>query len=246
MRTSIFAALLLVGSLAQAQVVSLVSGDDYLPYADRKLPEGGMATELVKKAFAEVKMDVKLDWQPWARGYDETKQGNFAGTFPYFKSAEREKEMIYSDIMIKLVDRVFTKAGAKKFTFADAAGFAGSSICVPIGWAQPATLAPLIKSGQIKLQSPKDISTCVKLVEADRVDFFVTEEANGKASIAAAGVAPGSVVLASAPPVSENGLYFVASRNVPASKDLVAAFNKGLDALRKNGTYDKVIKAHSK
>ena len=205
-----------------------------------------MATELVKKAFAESKMEAKIEWQPWARGYDETKNGNFAGTYPYFKSAEREKEMLYSDMMVKLQDRVFIKAGAKKFTYTDPAGFVGSSICIPIGWAQPAKLVDQIKSGQIKVQSPKDISTCVKLVESERVDFFVTEEANGKASVLAAGVAPGSVVMSSAPALSENGLYFIASRNAPGRKDVVAAFNKGLEALRKSGAYDKIVKSHTK
>lgn len=246
MRISLLATLLITCGFVQAQPLALVSGDGYLPFADRKAPEGGMVTELVKKAFAELKMDAKVEWQPWARGYDETKNGKFAGTFPYLKSPEREAEMIYSDRMIQLLDRVFIKAGAKKFSFADPAGFVGSSICVPIGWAQPTKLMDMIKSGQIKIQSPKDISTCVKLIEADRVDFFVTEEANGKASVAAAGVAPGAVVVASVPSLGEYGLYFIASKSAPGSKETVAAFNKGLAALRANGTYDKVVKAHSK
>lgn len=232
--------------MAQAQSVSLVSGDDYLPFADRKAPEGGMATEIVKKAFAEVKTEAKVDWLPWARGYDDTKSGAFTATFPYFKGAEREKDMLYSDIIFKLTDRVFIKAGAKKFNFSTVAGFTGSTICLPIGWTQPAKLADAIKSGAIKVQAPKDISTCVKLIDSERADFFVTEENNGKASIAAAGVAAGSVVVADVPPLSENGLYLIASKSVPASKDVIATFNKGLDALRKNGTYDKIVKSHLK
>ena len=231
---------------AQAQTIHLVSGDDYLPYADRKAPEGGMATEIVKKAFAEVKMEAKVEWLPWARGYNDTKSGTFAATFPYFKGVEREKDMLYSDAMAKLIDRVFIKAGAKKFNFFSVAGFAGSTICLPIGWTQPTMLVDSIKSGAIKVQAPKDISTCVKLLESERADFFVTEENNGKASIAASGVPVGSVVLADAPALSENGLYLIASKTNPGSKDLIAAFNKGLDALRKNGSYDKIVKSHLK
>ena len=244
MKAFLILAGVLVALSAQGQTVSLVSGDDYLPYSDRKAPEGGMATELVRKAFAEVKMDTKVDWLPWARGYDDTKSGTFAATFPYFKGAEREKDMLYSDIMVKLTDRIFVKAGASKFNFSTVAGFSGSTICLPIGWTQPAKLVDSIKSGAIKVQAPKDISTCVKLVASDRADFFVTEENNGRASIAAAGVPAGSVVVADVPALSENGLYLIAPKSNPASKDLLAAFNKGLEALRKDGSYDRIVKAH--
>lgn len=246
MRIKLLTLSLLVCTSVQSQTLNLVTGDDYLPYSDRKASEGGMATELVKKAFAEMKTEIKVDWLPWARGYDDTKAGTFAATFPYFKGAEREKEMIYSDAMVKLIDRVFIKAGAKKFNFSTLPGFAGSIICLPLGWTKPAKLEDMIKTGQIKIQSPKDIATCVKLLESERADFFVTEEANGKASIAASGVASGSVVVADVPALSENGLYLVAPKSVPASKEVIATFNKGLEALRKDVTYNKVVKAHIK
>lgn len=241
-----FAAVLLIAGSVHAETVSVVSGDDYAPYADSKLPEGGMSTDLVKKAFAEVKIDIKVDWQPWARGLDETKQGTFAGTFPYLKNEEREKDFLYSDVLIKLQEVVFIKSTSKKYNFSDTPGLAGSTICLPLGWAPAKKLEEMIKNGKIKKVSPKNISNCVKMVESERADYFISDEAQGLAALKSGGVPAGSVILAPGPAFSDNSLYFVAGKNVPGSKDIIAAFNKGLEALRKSGAYDKIVKAHSK
>lgn len=206
-----------------------------------------MATEIVKKAFAEVKMDAKVSWQPWARGFEETKTGGFAGTFPYIKNEERLKDFLYSDVLLKIQSVGFVKASnSKKYNFADPASLAGTNICLPLGWNAPKALDTLIKSGQIKTAAPKDISTCVKMVEAGRADYYVTDEAQGLAAIKSSGVSDGAVVLAAGAPVADDSLYLIAGKGTANSKETIAAFNKGLDSLRKSGAFDKIVKSHSK
>ena len=237
------AALMLTG-LAHAQPIALVSGDDYKPCADSKLPEGGMSTELVKKAFAEVKQDIKVDWLPWKRGLDETKDGKFAGTFPYLRTPEREKDFLYSDVIVKIQDFPFFKSGNKKHDFSKVDSLAGSIICLPLGWAPTPKLVDMIKSKKIKVESPKDLSTCVKMVASDRADYFVTDEAQGLATVKVSGMAVGAVVMGNVA-LADTTLYLIASKSTPGSKEMLSSFNKGLEAIRKNGTYAKVVKAHS-
>lgn len=246
MRNTILAAALLMLGAAHAEPIHLVSGDDYAPYADSKLPEGGMTTELVRKAFAELKREIKVEWQPWARGLEETKNGNFAGTFPYLKNPEREKDFLYSAVLVSLKDRAFIKAGNKKLDFNNIASLAGTTICLPLGWSANSKLAEMIKNGKIKTQSPKDISTCVKMVDAGRADYFVSSDTQGTAAIKTGGVSDGAVVMADSQPLADNSLYFVVGKNTPRSKELLDDFNKGLEALHKSGVYEKVVKAHSK
>lgn len=245
MRYQAVVAALLLSGLAQAEPVSLVSGDDYAPYADSKLPEGGMTTELIKKAFAEVKLETKVDWQPWARGLDETKNGKFAGTYPYLKNADREKDFLYSSVVVKLVERAFIKAGNKKLDFNNLSSLKGSTICLPLGWAPSSKIAEMVKSGDIKKSSPKDVSTCVKMVASDRADYFISDEIQGAAALKTGGVPAGTVV-ASDVVLADNSLYLIASKSLPGSKDLLASFDKGLETIRKNGVYAKVVKAHAK
>ncbi len=246
MRYSILAAALLVSGQVWAGPVILVSGDDYAPYADSKLPEGGMSTELVKNAFAAVNTEIKVEWRPWARGLDETRHGMFAGTFPYLKTPEREKDFLYSDVVIKIQDRAFIKAGNNKFDFNNIPSLAGTTICLPLGWTTSPRLNDMIRNEQIKVDRPRDISSCVKMVNAGRSDYFVTDEAQGTAALRSGGVPAGAVVMAESAPLADNSLYLIASKNLPGSKGLLENFNKGLAAIRKNGSYDRIFKAHTK
>ena len=122
----------------------------------------------------------------------------------------------------------------------------GSTACVPLGWSPPKKQEEAIKSGAIKKAEPKDGSTCVKMLEAERADFFVTDETQGKATIKASGVAAGAVVMAAVPPLADNSLYLIVGKSFTGGKDLLVKFNKGLAALHANGSYDKIVKAHTK
>ncbi|MBK6998482.1 MAG: transporter substrate-binding domain-containing protein [Rhodoferax sp.] len=246
MRYGIVFVVLFLSGLVLAEPVLLVSGDDYAPYADSKLPEGGMTTDLVKNAFAAVNTEIKIEWRPWARGLEETRHGMFAGTFPYLKTPEREKDFLYSDVIVKIQDRAFIKAGNNKFDFNNIPSLAGTTICLPLGWTTSPRLNDMIKNEQIKVSRPRDISSCVKIVNAGRADYFVTDETQGIAALKSGGVPAGSMVMAESAPLADNSLYLIAGKSLPGSKGLLENFNKGLAAIRKNGSYDRIFKAHTK
>ena len=227
--------------------VQLVTGDDYAPYADSKLREGGLTTELVKKAFTEMKQEIKIEWRPWARGLAETKDGTFAATFPYLRTAEREKDFDYSSPVNTIQDRAFVKKGnEKKFDFKNIASLAGTTYCLPLGWAPVKILDEMLKNGKLKKSNPKDISTCVKMVATDRADFYITDEFQGKAAMKTADIEAGMIVLADAPPLTETTLHLIVGKSSPGGKELIANFDKAMATLRKNGVYDKVIASHIK
>ena len=239
----------LVGLLSfavHAEPIQLVSGNDYAPYAGSKLKDGGLVTELVRKAFLQVGKEANLTWLPWARGFAETKKGGFAATFPYSKTEERARDMLFSDPIVSLQLRVFAKGGVSKFDFSQLSGFVGSTMCLSSGATAHPKLIAMLQTGQLKRFAPMDMSVCILLVNSGEADFFVMEERVGRAALAASGLEPGAVVLADVPPLSSSDLYLVAPKHVDASKEVIEQFNRGLDELRKNGTYDQVVKAHVK
>jgi len=244
-RYLIFVVVLLLSELARAQTVTLVSGDDYAPYADSKLVDGGMVTELVRQAFAQTQHTVAMEWKPWARGLEEAKRGTYAGTFPYLKNVEREKDFWYSKEIVTIRSSAFVRAGSKPLNFADLTSLVGTTYCLPIGWAPTPALADMVKSGQIKLESPTSISSCAKMVASGRADYFVYGDIQAADAIKNGDVLAGTIVMADFPPLALTPLYLLASKNLPGSEQLLMAFNKGLKAIRKNGLYDKIVKTHS-
>lgn len=234
-----------LAGLAHAQPVALVSGNDYAPYVDSRLAEGGMVTELVRAAFAHVQRSVAMDWKPWARGMEEAKQGKYAGTFPYLRNAEREQDFLYSDEVVSVRSTAFVKAGNNRFDFSKVAGLAGTTYCLPVGWAPTPKLAEMVANGQIKVTSPDSISSCAKLVAFGRADYFVYGDIQVAHALKAGELPAGSIAMAESEPLALTPLYFLAAKGLPGSAPLIESFNAGLKAIRKNGLYDKIVKAHS-
>lgn len=239
-----FLAALVTATCAHAEPIALVTGHDYAPFTHSLLPEGGMATEIVRKAFAAASHEIKLDWLPWARGYEQTKAGKFAGTFPYVRSTEREQDFLYSSPIYEVRDHAFIRAGSK-LDFANPPSLAGKTICMPTGWAPPSSLVDMIKSGQLKREEPRDISYCARMVLRGRADFFVSDPIQGGATVASAGISPGEMHMSDVT-LSRAPLHLIAPKSSPASAELIAAFNRGLASLRKSGEYDKIVEKHSK
>ena len=229
---------------ARAQSVALVTGNDYAPFTHNQLPEGGMATEIVRKALAASKMEPTIAWLPWSRGYDETKGQKFAGTFPYVHSPERDQDFVFSKPIYELKQHAFTRADSK-LDFAQPSSLAGSTICLPTGWAPAESLAEMIKSGQIKREEARDISFCVRMVISGRADYFITAPFQGVATIKGTNTPAGTLQM-SPTVLNRSTLHLIAAKSSPTSNDVIGAFNRGLEALQKSGEYDKIVDRHIK
>ena len=43
------------------------------------------------------------------------------------------------------------------------------------------------------------------------------------------------------PPLETQGLYLMASRQIPDGEKIIRDFNQGLDKIRKNGEFDRIV-----
>ncbi len=245
MRWIFFGIVMCLAGLAHANPVTLVSGNDYAPYVDSRLVEGGMVTELVKAAFAHSHQTVAMQWRPWARGIEEAKQGKFAGTFPYLRNAERAQDFLYSDEIVSVRSTAFVKTGNHRLDFYNTASLAGTTYCLPVGWAATPKLATMLASGQIKVVSPNSISECAKMVAVGRTDYFVYGDIQVAHALKTGDLPAGSIEMADAEPLALTPLHLLASKAQPGSAKLIESFNEGLKAIRKSGLYAKIVKAHS-
>lgn len=235
-------ALLLAGP-ALAQTLQLVTGDDYAPYTDPALPEGGMLTEVVRKALRAAGHEVLLDWKPWVRGYDESKRGLYAGTFPYVPTAERQADFLYSDPLYEIRQVVYVRTGTN-INPAKLESFAGHVQCLPQGWALPDQLAPLLKEKRLRLLRPLKMADCARMVASGFGDFFVVDSLQGsrilhQASVTSAKVAPHANAL------SKWTLHLIVGKQRHDGAAILQKFNSGLKVLKNSGEYAEIVKRHT-
>lgn len=235
--------LLALPIVIQAQSLRLVSGDDYAPFTGEQLPGGGMLSQLVQAALGERDIASTLAWRPWNRGYQMTLQGEYDATFPYMRTAEREREFAYSEPLFVAQQHLFSRAG-EVFEADNLTALLGTRMCYPLGWQPPAAIQQLLEAGRLTRQSPPGLEECAKLLLLNRDDFFIADLRLGDAALRATG-APLSRFRRSARVFSSSALHLIVPRQHPRAEEILARFNEGLASLRASGKYQQIIDGHT-
>lgn len=228
-------------ALPRDSTLDLVTGVGFAPLAGEELPEGGLLTEVVTRAFAAVGLRYQVRFMPWKRGYDGVVSGMFLGGFPYTRTAERDRDVLFSGALMVVRQLVYasTRTG---FDFQGPSSFRGRSVCAPVGYALPAPLAALVENGATVLERLSDLSACVRMVATGRVDAFVMDEFTGRVAIAEADA--DADIRPSARSFGTAALHLVVSRTNPEAGALLAAFDSGLKKLHESGEYDAILARH--
>ncbi|HYD99112.1 MAG TPA: transporter substrate-binding domain-containing protein [Alphaproteobacteria bacterium] len=227
---------------APALALDFVTGPDYPPFADEKLPGGGMTTELVGAVYKALGQDAAVKFMSWKRGYEATLAGEAAGTFPYVKTPEREKEFVYSESMFDLRQLVYAHPGSG-IEFNTAADLKGKKVCGAVGYAIPPELQAMVDKGELKREQPADLAGCFRLVSAGRADFVVSDEIVAKDALKLAKIDM-STLKVSDKPFDTAGLYLIVGKKTAEAEKLVSQFNEGLAKLKASGEYEAIVKKY--
>nr|WP_255635520.1 transporter substrate-binding domain-containing protein [Azospirillum sp. 412522] len=227
-----------------------MTGGDYAPFTGEDLPGGGLVTELVRRAFAVGGRQYDVRFMPWRRGYDGVVSGRFLATFPYVRTPEREREVLFSDPVIELRQFVYL-SNRSAMDFRDGGDgdpgrledFGGRTICQPVGYALPAALEAMVVQGRLTRQAPSDLGACVRMVATGRADVLVIDEFSGAVAIARSGLAED--IRVSERPFAVVTLHVVVGRATPGAEATVAIFNDGLKTLKLQGVYQQLLSSHT-
>jgi len=232
-----------LGSAPAIAEVDVVTGNGYEPFTDEELPNGGLATELVVEAFGEVGQDARIDFRPWARGYHDTLWEMFVGTFPYVHTDSRAEDMHYSEEPLAVLAEIVVSRSDDPIRFENAEALAGRSVCRPVGYAYPDAVEDLIETGDLDLTAPAEMSSCPRMVELGRVDFFVANNFTWPGLVISEELDEAAFHVDHDNPIRETALYFIAPRT-DEGLATIEEFDRGLRALRASGRYDEIVERH--
>ncbi|WP_417702741.1 substrate-binding periplasmic protein [Pseudomonas sp.] len=233
---------LLLCASARAEVLHLATGDDYAPFTGKALPGQGMLTQVVRAALAEQGSAITLDWLPWNRGYLKARRGEYDATFPYVRSAEREAEFLYSAPIYVAEQYIFSRAG-DHIELDDLSAMIGRRLCYPLGWQPPAAIQQLLEQGVLRRHSPLGLQECARLLLLQRDDLFIADRNLGDSALRSTG-AELSKFHRSQTAFQSNTLHFIVSRQHPRAAELIERFNRGLEALKARGEYQRLIESY--
>jgi len=221
---------------AQAETIALTTGQDDPPFTDSNRPDGGIATRLVLEVFRATGAQPRLDWLPWRRGYSLTRSGVYQASFPYLRTAERERDFLYSGSIFTDFSYLWTRTD-EALGADDPARFKGRTICVPQGYHSPLfdLLGAMIARDEVKLERPDTPEKCVQMLAAGRVDALSGQEAEIAVPIQALGL---SGRIAHDPtPLARLDFHVIFPRDGPGAADLQDRFNAALRRMKEDGRY---------
>ena len=114
--------------------IRLVTGDNYAPFSDQSLPEGGLATHLVRYLFEQMDQPVEIDITGWPAGYQAALDGAYAGTFPYIESEQRLEHYLFSDPLFTVSSFAYVDQSST-INASSPEDLAGLTLCLPEGFA---------------------------------------------------------------------------------------------------------------
>ncbi len=214
----------------------LTTGQDDPPFTDSSRADGGIATRLVLAAFRSAGMEPRLDWLPWKRGYSLTKSGAYQASFPYLHAPEREQDFLFSDPIFTDPSYLWTRAG-DRLTPDDPERFKGRTICVPQNYHSPLQdlLAPLLASGDVRMERPETPDKCLQMLAAGRIDALSGEEDEIAGPLQALGQA--NHIGRSSTPLAVLEFCVIFPRETVGSAELAERFNAALRRMKEDGRY---------
>lgn len=222
--------LILLAPASADEPLRLVTGDGYPPFTDQTLPDGGLATAIVREVFERAGFDVQIDWLPWREGYERSLTGEYAGAFPYVRTHERLRANLFSDPIVDA--RVLIVSSADRpIAFTSIIDLHDRTQCLPTGFANYEEFADALADGAILTVSPPSATACLSLIARGRADFMALLEETIPPTIEASGLDAGRFFVA-AQELRRNPHYFIVSRGRPDARRIMAIFNQGLKALR--------------
>lgn len=228
------------GASAPAAPVVRLASLEWEPYIGPRLPDQGYVAALIRAAYAEQGVQVEIVFYPWARALHLARTGAVDGLAPEYFNPSREAEFAYSAafpggplvLYKRRADTIAFAADPLQQQEAALRGLATRRFGVVRGYLN----TPVFDAADylFKEEANDDATNLRKLVYG-RIDLAVIDRRVAEHLIRTDYPAYRRTIEPMSPPLADIPLYIAFSRRSPRQAEALAAFDRGLEALRADG-----------
>lgn len=229
----------LLAVVAQADTFT-AAADPYPPYGDPKNPDGGLGMEIIRAAFKTQGHEVSMEYVPWARAEAGVKNGSYDIVPFTWRTDARVKVLLFSTAYA--VGNVrFIKRKDDPFEFNGLDSLSGKRVGTVRGYGYGDSF---VASTAFERESSNDLMTNIKKLLRNRIDLTLEDEIVARSIINAEAPETLNQIEFVKTPLSVNPMYITAGLQNPRAQEIIGAFNKGLEIIKANGTFDKIYKKY--
>lgn len=217
-----------------------IATGEYPPWTGAKLPHQGLANHIVQAAFASQNVQVNFVYLPWKRAFEETRQGRFDASSYWYDNTERRTFMLLSDPILINRTVFFQRNEQPHIQWQTLADLSNYRMSATLGFTYTTDFYQAIDSKIINPTLVPSDTQNIKLLVARRIDLFATDEMSGYYMAAQLRIDPRKLRVVE-PPLSTPEGYLLTSKNHPNGAAIIKVFNQGLQTIKRNGTYQKII-----
>ncbi|MEK1908238.1 MAG: transporter substrate-binding domain-containing protein, partial [Pseudomonas sp.] len=232
------AALLLSGPVSAEHV--RMSGDSWPPFTDQRLPNNGLAVDLVNTALQRAGYTTEYVEAPWARVLYGLQQGDYDLIVSAWYSDERTHFGLFSEPY--LINRIrFLQHRRTHIEFNSLADLRPYSIAVVRGYSYSTEFDQDASLSKVPVL---EFAMGARMLAAGRVQLALEDElvAQHYLNRELSEVKSGLEFLPK--PLSENGLHILVRRSHPLHQQIVDDFNRAIVQMRADGTYAQIYQRH--
>lgn len=230
---------------AENNKIILATGE-WPPATSEKLPGYGFITQIVTAACQEAEMIPEYQFLPWKRAEMSVQAGNVLGTFPFMITEERQKECYFSDPLFYGVNCFVyydkNPKTPKPIPYEELDDLKGYTI----GLIRGTSMETELKSAGFKVEATSTLDQSIKKLSRGRIDFYLTEQMVFNDAIKRLYPADVNHYKRLAKPYGAkrpNGI--MVSKKFPNAESFLKRFNQALQRIKKNGTYDRIVKPYN-
>ncbi|WP_425038291.1 LysM peptidoglycan-binding domain-containing protein [Primorskyibacter sp. S187A] len=241
---------------ARGAPIKIVASDGMQPFADRLHLSSGIISDVVNRSFVN-SADAPAHEFHWindrAAHLDPIlAQGMADVSFPWVKpdcgaedTAAECTEFVYSDPIFETLILLF-KSKSSPHQFNAITDLEGKRLCRPLGLqlsALNSASAELLRNNRLTLMQPRTVQECFARLVRGETDFVAMNEFTGRLTLTDMGLRDQVEIIVTRP-LSIETLHVVAHVDNPRADSIIAAFNDGLETMRRSGEYAQVMDTH--
>jgi polar amino acid transport system substrate-binding protein len=217
---------------------------EYPPYEYTENGQAkGLAVEIIREAFKLMKHDVVIESYPWARSQKMFEDGEVDGIFTFFKTPAREAFTLFGKepVVTQPISLWVLKDSKIEFD-GDLTKLKAQSFGVVNKVSYGEKFDTAVKEGVLRVDPAHSIENCIEKLTAGRFDIWVSNKYGAIHELKRVGKFGAVKELKTVVQDIPAFVGFSKKRNHTVLRD---DFDKAMETLKKNGTYDKLVKKYA-
>lgn len=223
-------------AIAAPQQPLKLASDVWPPFTDVQ-GKPHEALDLVKAALLRGGTQSQTTILPWAEVEAGLEQGKFDGSAALWKTAAREKYLIYSQPYLENRLVLVTRKG-ENVAVKSVSELAGKRLALTSGYGYSDTITKA--PGVTFVFRPTD-ADCLRAVLAKEADYFLLDELMVAHLFEFYGAKATSLIATGQVPIVRYGLHFALRKDYPRAQAIIDEFDRNVRQMMRDGTYNVLL-----